>query len=732
MTTPQEGAPLPAARDGEGPGTDPAGPLLSRLTLLRERIAALVARRGAGDPTAGDPMRGLYVPPEAARHLLHAPPVREQVADDDAYAPVLRGRAADGEPAGRDRVAEVAARFGLLPLDVHILLVAAAPEVDRSLEPLYGYLNDDVGRRRASVSLALELAGLPAHSAAARARFHPSAPLVRHQLLDVADEDRPLPGRALRVSERVVAHLLGDDALTGELLGAVESSDAPGAGQGQGQHSGEGFFPRLAGLAARVREQGSAALPAVVHVREARPAAVSGPVTGALNRAGLPVLHLDPSSRSADDVAGLAGPLLREARLRGAGVVVGPVPREASALVRTLCAAAPGAPAPEAGAGGEARGAARADGPAAVSVPVVLFGPHPFDPGWTSVPVPSFDAPDTGATPDAWADAVPAEETAGFDLASAVSSYRLDPERAGRAVTAARGLAALDGGQLTAEHVRRAARQQSAPALERHARRVEPGVDWTDLVLPAEPLERLHELVSRARHRDRVLREWRLRPGGGRGRGVVALFTGDSGTGKTLSAEVVAAELGLDLYVVDLSALVDKYVGETEKNLERVFAEADRTDAVLLFDEADAVFGKRGEVKDAHDRYANLESAYLLQRLESFDGIAVLTSNFRGNIDEAFTRRLDLVVDFPFPDAEHRLALWQGFLKDAPCAPDLELRCCAGEFELAGGGIRGAAVTAGYLAAARGTPLSTDDLLEGARREYRKAGRLVVSGDPLY
>ena len=315
-------------------GTDPAGPLLARLALLRERIAALVARRGEGDPTAGDPMRGLYVSPEAAHHLLHAPPVREQVADDDAYAPVLRGRT--GEHTGRDRVAEVAARFGLLPLDVHILLVAAAPEVDRSLEPLYGYLNDDVGRRHACVSLAVELAGLPAHSAAARARFHPSAPLVRHRLLDVADEDRPLPGRALRVPERVVAHLLGDDAPTGELLGAVTAFDAPGAGRERQDGAGEEFFPRLAGLAVRVRDEGSAALPAVVHVRETGPAAVSGPVLTALNGAGLPVLRLDPSSRPSDEVAGLVGPLLREARLRGAGVVAGPLPREAGSLVRAL------------------------------------------------------------------------------------------------------------------------------------------------------------------------------------------------------------------------------------------------------------------------------------------------------------------------------------------------------------------------------------------------------------
>ncbi len=208
---------------------------------------------------------------------------------------------------------------------------------------------------------------------------------------------------------------------------------------------------------------------------------------------------------------------------------------------------------------------------------------------------------------------------------------------------------------------------------------------------------------------------------------MLGLFAGESGTGKTLSAEVVAAELGLDLYVVQLSSVVDKYVGETEKNLERIFTEADRTDAVLLFDEADAVFGKRSEVKDSHDRYANMESAYLLQRLESFDGIALLTTNLRANIDEAFTRRLDLVVDFPFPDAGQRMALWRHGLERVPVADGAHtgLGALAREFELAGGSIRSAVVTAAYLAAGRDSVVTSADLLEGARREYRKAGRLV-------
>ncbi len=223
-----------------------------------------------------------------------------------------------------------------------------------------------------------------------------------------------------------------------------------------------------------------------------------------------------------------------------------------------------------------------------------------------------------------------------------------------------------------------------------------------------------------------MLGGWRLRPGGGRGRGVAALFAGDSGTGKTMSAEVIAADLGLDLYVVDLSTVVDKYVGQTEKNLERIFTEAAGVNGVLLFDEADAIFGKRSEVSDAHDRYANMESAYLLQRMESFDGVAILTTNLRANLDEAFIRRLDVIVDFPVPDQELRRSLWDHCLgTDLPRAADVDLDRCARTYELSGGAIRACAVTAGYLAAAAGGPVTMAQLVAAAEREYRKLGRLL-------
>jgi SpoVK/Ycf46/Vps4 family AAA+-type ATPase len=208
------------------------------------------------------------------------------------------------------------------------------------------------------------------------------------------------------------------------------------------------------------------------------------------------------------------------------------------------------------------------------------------------------------------------------------------------------------------------------------------------------------------------------------------LFAGDSGTGKTMSAEVVAGDLGLDLYAVNLATVVDKYVGETEKNLERIFTEADGVNAVLLFDEADALFGKRSEVKDANDRYANIEVAYLLQRMETFDGIAILATNLRANVDEAFARRLDLIVDFPLPEVELRRALWDRCLApEVPREPDLDLDFCARAFELSGGNIRSIAITAAYLAAEGSRAVTMVDLVRAIQQEYRKLGRLIVPGE---
>ena len=197
-----------------------------------------------------------------------------------------------------------------------------------------------------------------------------------------------------------------------------------------------------------------------------------------------------------------------------------------------------------------------------------------------------------------------------------------------------------------------------------------------------------------------------------------------------MAAEIIARELKLDLYKIDLSTIVSKYIGETEKNLERIFREAEASNAILFFDEADALFGKRSEVRDSHDRYANIEISYLLQRMEAYDGVTILATNLRSNLDEAFTRRLQFAVDFPFPDEADRLRIWQAlFPPEVPRDANLDLALLARRFKLAGGSIRNIIVSAAYLAAADGRRVTMEHLLHSTRRELQKMGRLVGEED---
>ncbi|GIJ43226.1 ATPase AAA [Virgisporangium aliadipatigenens] len=272
-----------------------------------------------------------------------------------------------------------------------------------------------------------------------------------------------------------------------------------------------------------------------------------------------------------------------------------------------------------------------------------------------------------------------------------------------------------------------AVRRLAGGHLDGVAVRIRPRRTWEDLILPAEDAVMLRELAARHRRRDTVYGQWRFSPLPSTG--VVALFAGPSGTGKTLAAEVVAGELGLDLYKVDLSSVVSKYIGETEKNLERIFGAAAAGDLVLFFDEADALFGKRSEVSDAHDRYANIEVAYLLQRLETYDGLVVLATNLQRNIDTAFLRRIAVAVDFTLPEEPERLAIWSRcFPSEAPIE-DLDLGFLARQFKVSGGIINNAALGAAFLAAEDGTPITMRHAVLAMKREFQKLGRLRTEAE---
>lgn len=661
--------------------------LLSRLAGVEARVRAAVEARRGSDPDADDPFRGLYLSDDTVRRILDSP---DQVPWPEPVAP-----AAPGD--GSSRLEGLERDFGLEPLDVELLLIALAPDLDRRFEQLYGYLNDDVTRRRPTIGLALGLCGVPAASAPARTRLCVDGPLSVRGLLLVEEGERPFLGRSLRVPDRVTAHLLGADAVAPELADLLHPVSVPG-------DTGLPWQPLSGALRSGISP---------VYLREPAGGAAAELAAEALAGAGRGalVLDLDRLARHADPAA-LVRSAGREAAMAGAGLIAAPVEAldRHTELLRAL---------------------------AALPVPVLLAGQAGWDPAWSDRTPLLVEAGRLGAAARTalWTSVL------GAAPGAAVAAFVLSPGQMRRAAATARQQAALAGdgaagagvpgggvpGEAALLH---GVRAQNTSGLERLARRIQPGVGWSDLVLPTAVLGQLGELAARARHRDLVLGDWAMRPGGGRGRGVMALFAGDSGTGKTMSAEVIAGELGLDLYTVDLATVVDKYIGETEKNLERIFTEAAGVNGVLLFDEADAVFGKRSEVKDAHDRYANVESAYLLQRMETFDGLAILATNLRANLDEAFTRRLDLVVDFPLPDAEQRLALWDRCLgPQLPRGDDLDLPFCARSFELAGGDIRSAAVTAAYLAADAGRPVLMADLVAAVVREYRKLGRLCLESE---
>ena len=661
--------------------------LLARLALVEESVRTVVDERRADDPAPNDPFRGLYVNDDVVDRLLAGRPGPAALDPQAESRLALDRRAAADEASGRRvRLRGLARDAGLMELDVELLLIAMLPDLDARFERLYGYLNDDVTRRRASIGLALELAGASPMSARDRGRLHPTGPLVDHDLVHVEDPDRPFLTRSLRVPDRVAAHLLGDDEPDPMLAPMLVPS--------------ESYRSRRSSEVARALVHGVR----LVHVCEHETGTGTPLAAAALREAGREALTVDLAwvARDADplQLATVAG---REALLRGAGLVAAPVEALAEASLEAVHRMG------------------------RWPVPVIFVGSSAWDPRWSAEAPLVVDAPVLGARDRValWLDQL-GDDTE-LDPEILAAHLALGPRQVRNAVRAAESSALLNDGRLTPEDLRRGVRSQNAAGLERLSRRIEPEVGWDDLVLAPPVRAALRELAARARHRDIVLTDWRMRRGGGRGRGVTALFAGDSGTGKTMSAEVIAGDLGLDLYTVNLATVVDKYVGETEKNLERIFAEAGGVNAVLFFDEADAIFGKRSDVRDAHDRYANIESAYLLQRLETFDGLAVLATNLRANIDEAFTRRLDAIIDFPAPTPELRAALWRQCLSSPlPVGPDVDVDFCAEAFELAGGNIRSASITAAYLAAESGRPVGMVEVIRAVEQEYRKLGRLVL------
>jgi ATPase family associated with various cellular activities (AAA)/Winged helix domain, variant len=633
---------------------------------LDARIRAAVESVATTDPNPADPFRGLYISDELAVELAREGPGQ----DVDA------------------RISLAARLLGLGELETAVLGLCAAPELGAHYGRLFAYLHDDVTRKLASPRLVARLladGGVPV--ARILDCFDHAAPLRRTGALRLLDPggQLPLADRLLKVSDRLAAHLLAtgldEPARDGRLRPVPVPDHDPGR---------DGTVEELRALLGR---------------ESPLPILVAGPDAEALlaRALGRPLLLVD--------VAELGdGDLMREAAVTAA--LDGRVlcfdglddlePDRQPRVQRALAAL------------GE-----RALLCAASAQAVVTLGDR------TTIVVEAA-MPSFAERRAAWA-----ALTGAGGVDDVAAKFRLSIGQIGEAAQVAQ-LAATGRGEETpaGPDLDLGARRASSTRLAELASRLDNPFGWDDIVIAERQLEVLKSISSYLRHRDLVLSEWGYEQTVARTQGLKVLFAGESGTGKTMAGQVLARDLGLDLFRLDLATVVSKYIGETEKNLDRVFSAAEGSNAILFFDEADALFGKRSEVRDAHDRYANIEVAYLLQKMEGYPGAVILATNFRQNMDDAFLRRLDVVVDFPFPEPDDRERIWRLVLPAAaPLAGDIDVRFLAERFKLSGGGIRNCSLAAAFMAADGSGVIGMQHLVRAVALEYGKLGRLTLEAD---
>ena len=693
---------------------------LKRLDQLLSR-AVTAAQAVYGPEAAADPFRGLYITRQQAEDLLAREPGRPQLYSATPESP---GFSPDNAANG-DRLAWLADTLGLEGFDLDVILIALAPEIDVRYERLYAFLQDDVTRKLPTVDLVLHLLCASAHDRLDRRRhFTPEAPLVHHRVLYlVSDSHGPQSSflsHFLKLDEQIVNFLLYQDCLDSRLASACEVLPPAGAPVDLS------LSPEAASLPLLVAQAWESHRPLRLHFQ-------GPPGAGKRQTAAALAEGIGADLLVADLSAVLSGPLdfslflkliFRQALLLNAVLFCQGLeewPREDQSFhYRQFCEALAHDPGITILAG---------------TAPWVPTGREPL--GLLTVPFPLPDVPNRKHFWQLRLEELGCRLEAA-DLDSLADRFRLTPGQIAEAVVLARHLAtrralvqdALGPVGPSRDELFSAARAQCGHQLSRLARKIEPSYSWEDIVLPDDTMAQLREICQRVAQRHQVLDRWGFDSKLTLGKGVNALFAGPSGTGKTMAAELVARELGLDLYKIDLSMVVSKYIGETEKNLDRIFAAAENANAILFFDEADALFGKRSEVRDSHDRYANIEISYLLQKIEEYEGMAILATNLRQHLDEAFVRRLAFIVHFPFPDAASRRKIWAGIWpQQTPLAPDVNLDTLAQQFKLSGGHIKNIALAAAFLAAADSGLVNMHHLLQATRREYQKMGKALTQSE---
>ncbi|MFZ0420279.1 MAG: ATP-binding protein [Candidatus Sulfotelmatobacter sp.] len=583
-------------------------------------------------------------------------------------------------PSAIDEISNV---FNLSTFERELLLLCAGVEMESALAQRCAEL---VGRQRGCVTFALAMAVLaePHWSALA-----PSSPLRRYRLIEM-EAGHGLTAAPLRIDERILHYLAGVNRIDQRLAGLLHPKPTPEWMADEHWHLAKEMIASL---------ESEFAQAAALHLCGDNPSGQESIAALIAQRAGrqLFVLRMEDTPASGAEMEQFLALWTREMRLLPAFLLLQWESESPNAAARQLAEKLPG--------------------------PLLIASREALHLHRVVEQYEVNKAAPTGQK-KLWEIALgPSAEALGEVVDQVADQFRLSAETIVAVGTSVVARAQSDH-ERAAERLWNACRSVARPRLETLAERIVPVAGWDDLILPDLQKGMLQQLAAQARYRMMVYERWGFAARGRRGLGLSALFSGPSGTGKTLAAEVLAADLRLDMYRIDLSAVVSKYIGETEKKLRQVFDAAETGGVLLLFDEADAIFGKRAEVKDSHDRYANIEVGYLLQRMESFQGIAILTTNVKSSLDHAFQRRLRFTVDFPFPDAGQREAIWARAFPPQTPTKELEPARLA-RLNMCGGNIRNIALNAAFFAAQAGAPVRMTHILQATQLEAAKVERPI-------
>jgi hypothetical protein len=574
----------------------------------------------------------------------------------------------------RYALGRLVAAFGLTPFERDVVVLCAGVELDARFAKNIAERGDSADR---AATFGMALTVLPeAHWSA----LTPLAPLRRWRLVSL--DGSGLTAATLRIDEHILQFLAGIDELDDRLTAMVAPlpiSTGPAGGVGESIHS--------------LLDTGIRTVQVTGHDRSARIAAIAD---AAEKHGATPfLLRADDLPAHPDDRRALSTLMTREWYLARRLMVIDADSDPGDGRITAIAMV--------------------------MEAPLVVSSREPNRALAELAPAVEVPAPTLVHRIAAWRAVLGARaDHVDGALSEAALQFGLP---AGIVRDATRDLDGLDGDALWD-----ACRRASRPRMEGLARRIETASSWDDIVLPEHQMRTLRTIATQVRHRHRVYEEWGFGRADGRGLGITALFVGDPGTGKTMAAEVLGRELRLDVYRIDLATVVSKYIGETEKNLQQLFDAAEGSGAILLFDEADALFGRRSEVRDSHDRYANVEVSYLLQRMETYRGLAILTTNMQQALDPAFARRIRFVVRFPFPDAEHRAAIWRRIFPPATPLSPLDETALA-RLDVAGGHIRAIALGAAFVAAGRDERVGMAHIAEAARAEYAKLERPLTDAE---